>query len=92
MPYSTASSSSDGERRSYANIPLSPPVPDGRIPVTPAVLRSIFASSRTEKEERSISRKAFFRFAGFILSCIGISLAASRSRAMKTSAALLGVV
>ncbi len=32
------------------------------------------------------------RFAGFILSCVGISLAASRGRAIKTSAALLGVV
>lgn len=32
-----------------------------RIPVTPAVLRGIFASSRTVFEERSISRAAFFR-------------------------------
>jgi hypothetical protein len=30
--------------------------------VTPAVLRSIFASSRTVLEERSISRLAFFRY------------------------------
>jgi hypothetical protein len=39
------------------------PVPDEkkRSPVTPAVLRSIFASSRTPGEERSISRVAFFR-------------------------------
>lgn len=33
----------------------------GKIPVTPTVLRSIFASSRTPLEERSISRVAFFR-------------------------------
>jgi len=33
----------------------------GGIPVTPAVLRSIFASSRSPLEERSISRIAFFR-------------------------------
>jgi hypothetical protein len=32
-----------------------------RIPVTPAVLRAIFASSRTPGEERSMSRVAFFR-------------------------------
>ncbi|KAF8076558.1 hypothetical protein FPV67DRAFT_422132 [Lyophyllum atratum] len=63
-----------------------------RIPVTPAVLRSIFASSRTPHEERSISRVAFFRFAGFLLSCVGISLAAARGRGIKTGAALLGVV
>ncbi|KAF9006582.1 hypothetical protein BDQ17DRAFT_1423445 [Cyathus striatus] len=63
-----------------------------RIPVTPAVLRSIFASSRTPHEERSISRVAFFRFAGFILSCLGIGLAAARGRGIKSSAALLGVV
>jgi len=31
------------------------------IPVTPAVLRSIFASSRSPGEERSLSRIAFFR-------------------------------
>ncbi|KAH9948765.1 hypothetical protein B0H21DRAFT_731864 [Amylocystis lapponica] len=34
-----------------------------RIPVTPAALRSIFASSRTILEERSLSRVAFFRYA-----------------------------
>ncbi|KAE9410176.1 hypothetical protein BT96DRAFT_872003 [Gymnopus androsaceus JB14] len=66
-----------------------------RIPVTPALLRSIFASSRTPLEERSISRLAFFRqvlFAGFLLSCLGISLAAARGRGIKGGAALLGVV
>ncbi|CAL1700363.1 unnamed protein product [Somion occarium] len=67
------------------------PKPNSRMPVTPAVLRSIFASSRTILEERSLSRVAFFRFTGFVLSCLAISLAASRSRGIKSSAALLGV-
>lgn len=49
-----------------------------RWPITPAVLRDIFAASRTPGEERSISRLAFFRFAGFLISCLGISLAATR--------------
>lgn len=40
-----------------------------RIPVTPAVLRGIFASSRTIFEERSISRAAFFRQVSLIFSC-----------------------
>ncbi|KAF9464390.1 hypothetical protein BDZ94DRAFT_1256337 [Collybia nuda] len=69
-----------------------PPDSTSRIPVTPAVLRSIFASSRTPHEERSISRVAFFRFTGFLLSCVGISLAAARGRGIKGGAALLGVV
>ncbi|KAJ6628788.1 hypothetical protein B0H10DRAFT_1777387 [Mycena sp. CBHHK59/15] len=73
--------------------PLQPPSDSSRrIPVTPAVLRSIFASSRTPHEERSISRVAFFRFSGFLLSCLAISLAAARGRGMRSSAALLGVV
>jgi hypothetical protein len=42
--------------------PQPPPDSPSRIPVTPAVLRSIFASSRTPHEERSISRVAFFRY------------------------------
>ncbi|KAJ4478296.1 hypothetical protein J3R30DRAFT_2884856 [Lentinula aciculospora] len=63
-----------------------------RIPVTPALLRSIFASSRTPLEERSISRLAFFRFTGFLLSCLAISLVAARGRGAKSGAALLGVV
>ncbi|PCH40804.1 hypothetical protein WOLCODRAFT_71298 [Wolfiporia cocos MD-104 SS10] len=69
-----------------------PGTPPSRIPVTPAVLRSIFASSRTTWEERSLSRVAFFRFTGFLLSCVAISLAAARGRGIKSSAALLGVV
>nr|GAT60002.1 predicted protein [Mycena chlorophos] len=60
--------------------------------VTPAALRAIFASSRTPLEERSISRVAFFRFSGWLLSCLAISLAASRGRGIKSGAALLGVV
>ncbi|RPD80794.1 hypothetical protein L226DRAFT_565631 [Lentinus tigrinus ALCF2SS1-7] len=46
-----------------SNAGLPPPSPTrSRIPVTPAVLRSIFASSRTALEERSLSRVAFFRY------------------------------
>ncbi|KAG9075166.1 hypothetical protein FS749_013190 [Ceratobasidium sp. UAMH 11750] len=42
--------------------PVSPVLDEKKqSPVTPAVLRSIFASSRTPLEERSISRVAFFR-------------------------------
>ena len=82
------------------------------IQVTPAVLRSIFANSRSPVEERSISRIAFFRsvshacgitggltrfidmarFAGWLLSIVGISMAAARNRALKNSATLLGVI
>ncbi|KIJ56940.1 hypothetical protein M422DRAFT_23078 [Sphaerobolus stellatus SS14] len=80
MPTSTSSST-----RTVSPLPNEPQ--RGKIPVTPAVLRSIFASSRTVLEERSISRVAFFRFAGFLLSCLGISLAAARWRGIK-----LGIV
>ncbi|KAI0284294.1 hypothetical protein BGY98DRAFT_586617 [Russula aff. rugulosa BPL654] len=69
---------------------LSPHNPS-RIPVTPAVLRSIFASSRSPGEERSLSRIAFFRFSGFIISCLAISLMANQGRGIRTGAALLGV-
>ncbi|KAI0329538.1 hypothetical protein GY45DRAFT_855893 [Cubamyces sp. BRFM 1775] len=91
-----------------APLPPSPAPSAGqsRIPVTPAVLRSIFASSRTAHEERSLSRVAFFRvgwewlgmatvrgcrFTGFLLSCLVISLAAAKGRGIKSGAALLGV-
>ncbi|KIM68851.1 hypothetical protein SCLCIDRAFT_66245, partial [Scleroderma citrinum Foug A] len=60
-----------------------------RFPVTPAMLRSIFASSRTPYEERSISRVAFFRFAGFLLSCVAISFAAARGRGVRGAPGLL---
>ncbi|KAF8341428.1 uncharacterized protein EI90DRAFT_2876763, partial [Cantharellus anzutake] len=53
-----------------------------KFPITPAVLRGIFASNRTLIEERMISRVAFFRFAGFLLSCLGISLIAARGRSV----------
>jgi hypothetical protein len=33
-----------------------------------------------------------YRFAGWLLSIVGISMAAARNRALKNSAALLGVV
>ncbi|KAF8484835.1 hypothetical protein DFH94DRAFT_250528 [Russula ochroleuca] len=62
-----------------------------RMPVTPAVLRAIFASSRSPGEERSLSRIAFFRFSGFIISCLAISLMANQGRGIRTGAALLGV-
>ncbi|KIY49375.1 hypothetical protein FISHEDRAFT_41672 [Fistulina hepatica ATCC 64428] len=87
-------STTSASRRSFHIQPIEPQ-PDSSnsgIPVTPAMLRGIFASSRTPNEERSISRIAFFRFTGFLLSCICISLAASRGRSVKSGAALLGVV
>ncbi|KAI0268340.1 hypothetical protein BC834DRAFT_868973 [Gloeopeniophorella convolvens] len=70
-----------------------PPSPRNasRIPVTPAVLRAIFASSRSPGEERSLSRIAFFRFSGFVISCLAISLMANQGRGIRTGAALLGV-
>ncbi|EIM88578.1 uncharacterized protein STEHIDRAFT_54256 [Stereum hirsutum FP-91666 SS1] len=71
--------------------PVSPPPSNSRIPVTPAVLRAIFASSRSPREERSLSRVAFFRFTGFVISCLAISLAANRGRGIRSGAALLGV-
>ncbi|KAF4574948.1 hypothetical protein EYR36_006300 [Pleurotus pulmonarius] len=94
MSSTISNSSSRTVTRATPPTPLQPPPADdsSRIPVTPAVLRSIFASSRTPHEERSISRVAFFRFAGFLLSCLGIGLAAARGRGMKSGAALLGVV
>ncbi|KAF7775917.1 hypothetical protein Agabi119p4_4310 [Agaricus bisporus var. burnettii] len=94
MP-SSASSTTDSShtaRPIQRGLQLTNSDSSGGIPVTPAVLRSIFASSRTPHEERSISRIAFFRFTGFLLSCLAISLAAARGRGIKSSAALLGVV
>ncbi|KAF7352631.1 hypothetical protein MVEN_01228800 [Mycena venus] len=87
------SSTTSGTTATARPTPIQPPSDSSRrIPVTPAVLRSIFASSRTPHEERSISRIAFFRFSGFLLSCLAISLAAARGRGIRSSAALLGVV
>ena len=39
-----------------------------------------------------LSHRPLCSFAGFLLSCIGISLAAARNRGIKSTAALLGVV
>ncbi|CAE6456080.1 unnamed protein product [Rhizoctonia solani] len=69
-------------------LPVPPPDEKKRSPVSPAVLRSIFASSRTANEERSISRVAFFRFVGFILSCLGISVYAARGRGIRAATGL----
>ncbi|KAH8829407.1 hypothetical protein DL96DRAFT_1598002 [Flagelloscypha sp. PMI_526] len=96
MPSSKLSSASSASsatiRPLYQSPPPSQTQPSRRIPVTPAVLRDIFASSRSSYEERSISRIAFFRFVGFLFSCVGISFLAARNRslAMKSTAALLG--
>ncbi|KAG2042272.1 hypothetical protein BDR03DRAFT_889762 [Suillus americanus] len=95
MTSTSSRSSSTITATRLSNQPLArppPPNPSSRFPVTPAVLRSIFTSSRTPHEERSISRVAFFRFAGFLLSCVCISFAAARGRGMRGSAGLLGVV
>ncbi|KAK0490860.1 hypothetical protein IW261DRAFT_45119 [Armillaria novae-zelandiae] len=83
---STTSTSTSTARPLHHSLPQPT---ESSIPVTPALLRSIFASSRTPNEERSISRIAFFRFTGFILSCMCISLAAARGRGIKSA---LGVV
>ncbi|KZT36675.1 hypothetical protein SISSUDRAFT_988873, partial [Sistotremastrum suecicum HHB10207 ss-3] len=79
---------------SMASKSFEPPEPDNesRIPITPGLMRSIFASSRTSTEERSISRIAFFRFSGFLLSCLGISLAAARRYGRRSATSFLGAV
>ncbi|KAK9475986.1 hypothetical protein V1514DRAFT_286301, partial [Lipomyces japonicus] len=41
-------------------------------------LRKIFASFRTDEEERRYSRKAFFNFFGFLGSCLIFSLLAQQ--------------
>jgi len=96
-PYPLSASAAHAGGRST---PSAAPGPDAgainppntsRIPVTPAVLRAIFASSRSPGEERSLSRIAFYRFSGFIISCLAISLMANQGRGIRTGAALLGV-
>jgi hypothetical protein len=60
---SSTDSSSTAVPKTPSNTPFQQP-PSGsshRIPVTPSVLRSIFASSRTIHEATTISRVAFFR-------------------------------
>ncbi|GBC42127.2 hypothetical protein RhiirA5_282507 [Rhizophagus irregularis] len=43
-------------------------------------LRRIFSSFRTPEEERQISRSAFFKFVGFVISCMAITMLANRNR------------
>ncbi|KIY67958.1 hypothetical protein CYLTODRAFT_490204 [Cylindrobasidium torrendii FP15055 ss-10] len=92
-PHSATGSSSTA-RPPNAELPQypSPPASSSRMPVTPALIRGIFASSRSPNEERSISRIAFFRFTGFVLSAMFISWLAARGRGVRGSAALLGGV
>lgn len=69
-PTVTAANARSGADPSFAHQPPPPPSsPSSRIPVTPAVLRSIFASSRTILEERSLSRVAFFRYGELCHTC-----------------------
>ncbi|GJJ07079.1 hypothetical protein Clacol_001278 [Clathrus columnatus] len=56
MSKSTSTSSS-------SSAPPFPSESQSKIPITPGVLRAIFASSRTPSEERSLSRRAFFNLA-----------------------------
>ncbi|KAF8138473.1 hypothetical protein EV363DRAFT_1314018 [Boletus edulis] len=63
MTSTSSSSSTITPAKPSNSSPIQPPSsPSRRIPVTPTVLRSIFASSRTLHEERAISRVAFFRY------------------------------
>ncbi|CDK27930.1 unnamed protein product [Kuraishia capsulata CBS 1993] len=41
-------------------------------------IRRFFAMFRTEEEERSYSRKAFYNFVGFLASCVAFSFVAQR--------------
>ncbi|EPQ26868.1 uncharacterized protein PFL1_05503 [Pseudozyma flocculosa PF-1] len=43
-------------------------------------LRRIFSSSRTDDQERAVSRQAFFRCLSFIASCAVIALLSSPKR------------
>ncbi|EST07704.1 hypothetical protein PSEUBRA_002801 [Kalmanozyma brasiliensis GHG001] len=43
-------------------------------------LRRIFSSSRTDDQERAVSRQAFFRFCSFLTSCAVIALLSSPKR------------
>lgn len=43
-------------------------------------LRRIFASFRTEKEEREYSRQAFFNLIGFLGTCVVFSLMAQKKK------------
>ncbi|KAI8359814.1 hypothetical protein BD560DRAFT_405341 [Blakeslea trispora] len=41
-------------------------------------LWKIYSSFRTPEEERQFSRSAFFKFSGYILSCIAMAVLASK--------------
>lgn len=43
-------------------------------------LRRIFSAARTLEEERAVSRRAFFRFVTFVVSCVSIALLSSPRR------------
>ncbi|PWN48625.1 hypothetical protein IE53DRAFT_370449 [Violaceomyces palustris] len=43
-------------------------------------LRRIFSSSRTDDQERAVSRRAFFRFCTFLTSFVLIALLSSPKR------------
>lgn len=43
-----------------------------------ASIRRIFASFRTEEEEKSYSRSAFFNLLGFLSSCVMFSFVAQK--------------
>ena len=61
-------------RHSYGShlaLPLAMPLPN---------LRRIFSSSRTDDQERAVSRQAFFRFCSFLTSCAVIALLSSPKR------------
>lgn len=52
-------------------------------------LWKIYASFRTPEEERQYSREAFFKFSGYIISCIIMTTLASRSLAARQAAQLI---
>ncbi|ODV94369.1 hypothetical protein PACTADRAFT_4311 [Pachysolen tannophilus NRRL Y-2460] len=41
-------------------------------------IRRLFASFRTEEEEKIYSRKAFYNFLGFLASCVAFSFVAQQ--------------
>ncbi|KAG2181174.1 hypothetical protein INT43_008756 [Umbelopsis isabellina] len=52
-------------------------------------LWKIYASFRTPEEERQYSREAFFKFSGYIISCIVMTALASRGLGARQSAQLI---
>ncbi|KAK3816766.1 MAG: hypothetical protein JOS17DRAFT_794808 [Linnemannia elongata] len=51
------------------------------LPMALPNLRRIFASSRTAEEEAQISRSAFFKFSGYVLTCAFITWVAAKQGA-----------